>query len=99
VVEAARPTFPPEVRTFADFRRGFRRSRKGNRWCQLQSPRCGELGLTVFPKGGGYRWCCVWRGSPSYSGTFPTEEEALRDLWQALGGPAHEAGELADVGV
>jgi hypothetical protein len=69
------------VAALEDFAAGFRPSRKGNLW-----RRWGDVTLTVFRRRCGYGWAIAEAGGlVTYSGgTWPTEEEALAGLWEAL---------------
>jgi hypothetical protein len=70
----------------ADFKAGFRRSRKGN-LCRLYG---GKM-LTIFPRrsDGYFAWCVAGASDepPSFSaGGYETEEDALSALWFELEG-------------
>jgi hypothetical protein len=66
---------------YAAFRRGMRRSRKGNLWRPW-----GDRTVTVFAKRGGYHFCISIDDDPHWSrwAGYPSEEAACQALWGAL---------------
>jgi hypothetical protein len=67
---------------WAQFEAGFRRSRKGNRWCHYEGRT-----ICVFTRGDGYYgWSISGNESTQFSkGGYQTEEEALGSLGEFLG--------------
>ena len=67
---------------FTRFAEGFRRSKRGNIWCEWDG-----LTLTVFPRSQGFCWCIADSEGPQFSRRrYETEGEAMESLWSELGG-------------
>jgi hypothetical protein len=76
------PPPPPRADSWTDFRRGFRRSRRGNLW-----QRCDGETVTVFARRGRFHWCVAVEGGRTFFSRGPgwaDEEDALRALWREL---------------
>jgi hypothetical protein len=67
---------------YGTFRRGFRRSRRGNLWRPWRG-----LTLTVFERRGGFHWCIADGDGARFSpwDGWQDEEEAIRALWDEVG--------------
>jgi hypothetical protein len=64
------------------FKRGFRRSYRGNLWRRYRG-----FAVTVFKReaDGYYAWCCSQRGEARWSrDRYPDEEAALEAVWQEV---------------
>jgi curved DNA-binding protein CbpA len=66
---------------YAAFRRGMRRSAKGNLWQPW-----GRLTVTVFAKRGSYHYCISENDEPHWSpwAGYPNQEAACQALWRAV---------------